>query len=401
VSKKIVIVNVHWNNRGDEAALKGLWLNLRKKFPSSKITTIFKNKNPINDGLNLFTDKILVNNFKEPLFKIIFCILFRGKIFKNSDVSKLIRALLNADFIIYGPGGSVISDNFYRYKQIEYLTPFAVSFFFSIPLYVIGPSFGPFDLSKKFLVRKFLISKAKKICVREEHSKNSLLTLDKNIKVVSTTDLCFSYQDFNYIKNKKFEKILHKFKFLENGKKIVGITLTDFNWHVKIGKDLELIKNLNIIYHNFIEYLVENNFKVLLIPQLFGSQNDYDYLNKFKSISDNVETLSVKFDCDEQKKIISKLYAFVGVRYHSNIFAIMSKVPNVSIIYENKMEGFLKDSGLENLGLNLYDLDTNKLIKKFKKLCINRDTTIKLYDKILPLLEKKSKSSFDLLNEDI
>ena len=42
----------------------------------------------------------------------------------------------------------------------------------------------------------------------------------------------------------------------------------------------------------------------------------------------------------------------------------MSKVPNVSIIYENKMEGFLKDSGLENLGLNLYDLDTNKLIKK-------------------------------------
>ena len=74
MSKKIVIVNVHWNNRGDEAALKGLWLNLRKRFPSSKITTVFKSKTPINDDLNAFTDEVLVNNFKESMFKIMFCI---------------------------------------------------------------------------------------------------------------------------------------------------------------------------------------------------------------------------------------------------------------------------------------------------------------------------------------
>lgn len=401
MSKKIIIVNVHWNNRGDEAALKGLWLNLRKMFPSSKITTIFKDKNPINDDLNLFTDKILVNSFKESLIKVIFCILFRGKIFRNSNLSKLIRALLNADLIIYGPGGSVISDNFYRYKQIEYLTPFAVSFFFSIPLYVIGPSFGPFDLSKNFLVRKFLISKAKKFCVREEFSKNSLLMLNKNIKVISTTDLSFSYQDFDYVKNKRYKKIFDRLKFSVNGQKIVGMTLTDFSWHVKIGKNPTFIKGLNKIYQDFIKYLINNNFKVLLIPQLFGSQNDYDYLNKFKNISEKVEVLSPEFDCDEQKKIISKLYVLVGVRYHSNIFAIMTKVPNLPVIYENKMEGFLKDSGLESLALYLYDLDTNNLIKKFEKLCINRNSTINLYDKVLPLLEKKSKLSFDLLDKII
>ena len=124
---------------------------------------------------------------------------------------------------------------------------------------------------------------------------------------------------FHYIKNKKFEKIFHKFKFLENGKKIVGITLTDFNWHVKIER-LRINKKLNVIYHDFIEYLVKNNFKVLLIPQLFGSQNDYDYLNKFNNINDNVEILSKNLIV-MNKKIISKLYAFVGVRYHSNIFA--------------------------------------------------------------------------------
>ena len=65
MKKKIVIVNVHWNNRGDEAALRGLWLNLRKKFPTYEITTIFKDRNPIDEKLSFFTDKILVNSFKE------------------------------------------------------------------------------------------------------------------------------------------------------------------------------------------------------------------------------------------------------------------------------------------------------------------------------------------------
>ena len=59
-------------------------------------------------------------------------------------------------------------------------------------------------------------------------------------------------------------------------------TLTDFSWHVKIGKDKRLIEKLNLIYQEFINYLIENDFQVLLIPQLFGSQNDYKYLKSFE-----------------------------------------------------------------------------------------------------------------------
>ena len=97
--------------------------------------------------------------------------------------------------------------------------------------------------------------------------------------------------------------------------------------------------------------------------------------------------------------IISNLHALVGVRYHSNIFAAMMKIPNISIIYEDKMRGFLKECGLESLGLDLYDLDRDKLIKRFVKVCMNRNSIINTYDKILPILKKKSKSSFEILNK--
>ena len=153
-----------------------------------------------------------------------------------------------------------------------------------------------------------------------------------------------------------------------------------------------------MIYQEFINYLIENDFKVLLIPQLFGSQNDYKYLKSFEK-NKNIEVLSPEFDCDDQKIIISNLHALVGARYHSNIFAVMMKVPNISIIYEDKMRGFLKGCELESLGLDLYDLDKDKLIKKFKKVSINRKSIIDLYNKILPTLRKKSKSSFEILNE--
>ena len=399
MKKKIVIVNVHWNNRGDEAALRGLWLNLRKKFPTYEITTIFKDRNPIDEKLSFFTDKILVNSFKETFFTIIICILFKGKIFQKKNLSKLIKTLLDAEFIIYGPGGSVISDTFYKYKQLEYLTPFIVAFLYNIPFYVLGPSFGPFDILKKFKIRKFFLGTVKKLCVREEFSKNYLLEINNKCKVLTTTDLSLSYEFSDLKTNRKIKLELNKFNFYDNKNKIVGLTLTDFSWHVKIGKDKRLIEKLNLIYQEFINYLIENDFKVLLIPQLFGSQNDYKYLKSFEKKNKNIEVLSPEFDCDDQKIIISNLHALVGARYHSNIFAVMMKVPNISIIYEDKMRGFLKGCELESLGLDLYDLDKDKLIKKFKKVSINRKSIIDLYNKILPTLRKKSKSSFEILNE--
>ncbi len=394
-NKKIVIVNVHWNNRGDEAALKGLWINLKKKFPSHEITTVFKDKNPILDNLKNYTDKVVVNRFKEPLLKILINILFRGHFFKNEEISKLLKILINADLVVYGPGGSVISDNFYKYKQIEYLTPFMICYFFKIPFFVLGPSFGPFDHKKKFFLRNFLLKKTNNFCVREGISKSYVEEITKK-NVKKTTDLSFSYH-----LNKDDVHVNELFKSMSFGEndKIIGISLSDFTWHVKFGNQKEFIQNVNQTYVEFIKYLVKNNFKVLLIPQLFGSQNDYDYLKKLKDLSTGIEVLDQNFDCDAQKKIISHLYATVGSRYHLMIFSTMMSVPNISINYDHKTRGFLRDCELEEWCIDLEELDYKKLKNLFDNLCKNREHLIERYKQLTPNLEKNSKSSFELFDK--
>lgn len=45
---KIVITNAHWNNRGDEAANRALWGELRILYPSASVKFSSKTGNPLN-----------------------------------------------------------------------------------------------------------------------------------------------------------------------------------------------------------------------------------------------------------------------------------------------------------------------------------------------------------------
>ena len=80
---------------------------------------------------------------------------------------------------------------------------------------------------------------------------------------MTTTDLSLSYEFSDLKTNRKIKLELNKFNFYDNKNKIVGLTLTDFSWHVKIGKDKRLIEKINLIYQEFINYLIENDFKLL------------------------------------------------------------------------------------------------------------------------------------------
>jgi colanic acid/amylovoran biosynthesis protein len=116
-----------------------------------------------------------------------------------------------------------------------------------------------------------------------------------------------------------------------------------------------------------IDRLTEEGVGVRLIPQLFGNQNDTDYL---KTFVDNDHTLVMSDEPDTyfQQHVISKLYAVVGMRYHCNIFAAKMGVPFVAVAYEEKMNGFLEMAGLSEYGMNLEEVTFEGLWEKFQAL---------------------------------
>lgn len=387
----ICIVNAHWSNRGDEAALRPLINVLTEKYPSASITIIFKDKNEIQQFPymgNIHQAAIQFLPDSEEQF-------FSGK---STDVNmqKEMSICMNSDMMIYAPGGAVISDKFWWRKQLEYLLPFVIAKEHNIPIVVAAPSMGGFEGSRnehKNLIRRKYLNAASAICVREAMSAEYLRRIGVCNNVVTTIDTAF-YDDPNeaacQIKlNADFELT----SFLSKYEKIIGMTLSDFSWHVKLAKETGLSSHVKEVVCNFLEEMRKENIGVLLIPQLFGNQNDEKYLQNFVDV--NTFVLSDRYDTYVQQYVVSKLYALIGMRYHSNIFAAKMGTPFIAIGYEEKMIGFMRDWNLDEYMIALEDLSVDALNCKWQNLTKNYNEIRKFLKDNRELWRKKAKETID------
>lgn len=368
-NKKLLIVNAHWSNRGDEAALRAIIDSLRKDQPTWSIEVMFKDANavkefPYND-ISYFSSKFMPRSSSE-LFKAVYLKGDREKI-KNPNLAEAVQKCLSADMLVYSPGGSVICDRFWWTKQLEYLLPFACSKIYGIPMVVAAPSIGPFDSWDKTrwknIIRYSLLAAAQKICVRERTSEHYLKELfkDKEADLVKVTIDSAFLDDASDV-NTTIGNDSELARFLSCYPRVIGITITDFDWHVQYAKDFELRERIKIVYADFIKEMAKQNIGILLIPQLFGNQNDADFLQTFRQ--ENTLVFSEKYDTYSQQNIIAKLYAVIGMRYHSNIFAAKAGIPFIAVAYEEKMAGFMEDWHLQRYMLSLKALSLDNLLEK-------------------------------------
>ena len=360
----ITIVNAHWNNRGDEAAHLAFLEKLQELLPDSKITYLIKDGKSVEQFPNITNVNHFAAKFKVKIWEIWLSVLTNGFITFNKELQKTVKTLKKSDLIIYPPGGSVINDRFFWWKQMEYLTPFLCAKIYKIPMYIAAPSIGPFE--KKNFIRKWLLKTPKIICVREDISRKYLedIGISKNVHV--SMDQAF----MNEIDEKENEKTLNDYhdlkQFIESNQKIIGITISNFKWHVKFGKDEELMQRIDDSFKQVIKHMENNGYAILFIPQLFGNQNDTNYLSQFGTPKSFM--MNENYDTYFQQYIISKLYAVIGLRYHSNIFAAKMGTPFISVVYEEKMEGFLKLAELMDYSLPLSEISASKILEKFSLL---------------------------------
>lgn len=366
--KKICIVNAHWSNRGDEAALRPIINELLYRYKNCKITVVFKDKEevqqfPYRGNADCFSAKFLPDNYAELLAAVI----TRGKVCRNVSMQKEIKVISQQDLIIYSPGGSVINDRFWWRKQMEYLLPFLCARRYHIPMIVAAPSVGPFEncFWRNFIRRK-LLQVPVRLCVREDLSQKYLMDIGVCRNVVTTIDTAF----YDMPDTEENDKILKEYKelnvFLESYDKIAGMTITDFSWHVEFSQNVEMRENTENVIRDFILKRKEEGTGILLIPQLFGNQNDRMILEKFQD--ENTFILSEKWDTYFQQFIISKLYAVVGMRYHSNIFAAKMGIPFIAVAYEEKMRGFMEMWKLDEYGIDVRKLSAELLEDKWNRL---------------------------------
>lgn len=365
--RNILIINAHWNNRGDEAALRSLIDSLLEQGYSVKVQiqspTVekfpYKNVEYTSEYPRLRT---------LPGFLIAIVTGFRVV---PSSGKRFVEMMKEADLIIHAPGGPSIGD-IYGIKEFNYLYKFIAAQKMGKPYVFCAPSAGPFKKNSRNGLRRKVYKSARAIVLREQISQGFLNELIPDNKSVVTCDMALRNDIDLAAEEKKLNANAELKTFIESGK-VVGITITDLLWHPIHSKNENLQDAIKHSFTAFLEYVTDNGYKAIFIPQLFGTGNDYELMSKY-CINDQCYVLSGQYDTYFQQYLISKLYAVVGMRYHSNIFSAKMNTPFISISYEQKMKGFVKRIDLMDYCIDINELSEQSIVEKFKMLEENRDT---------------------------
>lgn len=372
---QITIIHAHNNNRGDEAAIKAMIDEIRIIYPNSRVI-VYNNGNSAFPNM----DSSIIQNNRFPIIHSklsqldFFVILFsKGKIVFSRAGKSFVEDLRNSDIVIHAPGGPSIGDIYYK-AEFVYLLRLILIKKLQIPYIFYSPSMGPFQDKKRERLRKKVIRGAKFVYVRDPISYKYVKEFVPDVNVKLAMDSALQHD----IDSVKYEEIYEQYiklkAFIETHEKCIGITITDLKWHPIHGQT-NVSVNINETFQKFIDTLINRGYGVLFIPQLYGTSDDASYMSEFMRLEHTfvVSATENKYDSYFQQYIIGKMYAVVGMRYHSNIFSAKMGTPFVSISYEQKMRGFMESTGLSEYCIDLKDLSYEHLVSKFIQLEENYD----------------------------
>ncbi len=367
----IMIVNCHTSNRGDEAANKALVDEINRLYPGANITmALFTDT--VYPGLpeNVEVVRQLRTHGKKGFLNYCFAMCFRGKVMVDASSKNYINALKKADIVIHSPGGPSIGDIYYD-DEIMYLRNFTIIRHFKKKYMFFSPSMGPFHREKRNRWRRKILLGAERVIVRDPISKQYLdeLIPEKEVGIALDSALQHDFDtSYNEEKRMGYKELS---AFLEEHPRCVGVTITDLSWHPLYGKDKNMPETIRSTFDAFFDTLVEKGYGIVFIPQLYGNSNDIDLMSSYRKNNRDYFVICAdddRYDSYFQQYVISKLYAVVGMRYHSNIFSAKAGTPFLSVSYEQKMKGFMEKMSLDEYCIPIQDLDADALTQKFKRL---------------------------------
>jgi len=401
----VLVLNAHWDNRGDEAAIRAMIDSFISKIPIKNMKIMILSKNPTYfpyediELLDLFP--ILEKKASSILsigIDFFLTLITFGRLAFTKQGKEFISAVHDADIVIHAPGGPAIGDLYsgkYGVNEFFYLYRLLIPTLKGKPVFFYAPSMGPFSGRLRNLIRKFVLKKTTAIILREEISSKYLkgqLGLDSYV----TLDSAFqNNMPEDYIK--KYTNISEILKIVEN-EKIVGMTLTDLKWHPVYTNYNGLSETIMHSLQDIIRYLISKGYVILLMPQLFGEFVDVSLLENLRELDKKkISILPTNVDSYVQQIIISKLFCVIGMRYHPNIFAAKGNVPSIAIYYEHKTKGFMEKLRRTDLMIDVEEISASKIIEKFTYLEENYNTIKEQLKKKTPQLKEESKKTTEII----
>jgi len=419
----ILIATHHSNNRGDEAALRGLITSLKEVIPDIHFTVLAST--PKNTAEVFRKEQMTVLGWLPPIFSfklvlklsslrklniflnipiligqgimelcnlsqlLLWAVLRRHgmetSLLISNETREILRKIAEADIVLFSPAGPYFGD-LYLYGVPTQVVQVLLAKILRKPVMICAPSMGPFHKTK--WICKYTLNKVDVITLREEVSRDMLAKLKLSHPLIRVTADCGLLQ--NPVSVEVVEKLIPE----EIGQKrkypLVGITV---NPGVRKYIDYTRYKK---IMAQIADYVIsELNAKVLFIPQWYGLFSDIPLIKEIISLmrfKDKPYVISEDYLADELHGILGEMDFLIATRYHSAVLGSAMNVPCVTIVYEHKARGFMRALELEEFTLDIKELSFEDLVQKVDEIWAKRDQI----KSVLPVQIKKLKERAQL-----
>lgn len=373
-------------NKGDAAINSVLISQLKRAYPNSQITISNSDafaKRDRFEGVKFVSSFLYESLYatKSPIMRIarvVYVIvasslwtLTKRDFLLSNHLRDYMHALHRADLVVATGGGYLYARKNIREDVVFtlQLLPIIVAKILQKPVAMYAQSIGPFVSGSEKFLAKNIFNKVDVLMTRERITDSILAKLDVTDPVIiPSTDAAFSFVS-PY--KATMEKILIS-KGIQRSRTRVGITVKKC---YRDDRQNDYEKNIAI----FTEFLVKKyNAQVIFVPQCTSTlHNDDDRVVASRIVhrirnKKGIFVLVDEFDHQQTKSIFENMDFVLATRMHSAIFALTGYVPTMTIAYEHKTLGVMRELKLEKMCIALEDVSSEKLEEIFDQLYNNK-----------------------------
>lgn len=366
----LLIIHSHNANRGDEAAVRAMVDELLIRYKDAKITISNNGFTPYPNMPKQVEQICRFPKMRSRMAQLEFFIILatKGAVSFTKEGRRFVKILKSADLVLHAPGGPSIGDIYYESEKL-YLWRLNLVRRMGIPYMFYAPSMGPFKNEKRNKLRKKILKGAAKVILRDPISVKFVNEFIPELQVEQALDSALQHDVDMELNAAKLKGYTSLSGFIDSFDKCIGITITDLLWHPK-HRTTGIDRKISEAFKGFIKKKTDEGYGIVFVPQLYGALDDTSIMNEYmlEGSTFMIDAFSEEYDTYFQQYVISKLYAVVGMRYHSNIFSAKVGTPFISVSYEQKMKGFMESVNLEEYCLDVYDLSEANLADRFRLL---------------------------------
>lgn len=291
------------------------------------------------------------------------------------NFNEIVKAMKNSTLFLNG-GGNLIQDESSTRSLMYYLATIWMAKKLGLKVMLYSNGIGAIDRKFNRLVTSRIINKADVITLREEISLKEIESLGiTKPQVLVTADPAFTLMPCS---DGETDSILEA-EGIKKDKPLVGISTRKWKNADKYTRQIAAAA----------DYMYEKlNVQPVLIPMHYP--HDMDICNTIASMMKHKPAIiKNKYSVPQTLGIIKSMDMIIGMRLHALIYGASLLIPVLGLIYDPKVEGFLKYIKQPSAG-NVENLDYEVLIQRIEDVWNNRQHIKNQLTELKPLLLDKA-----------